>query len=353
MSSTNSTTPQASRQIALWVMGLSWANLSALMVVSGLLFLVSENWWLGTVLTYLPRTPYLSPAMGLLVASLFWHRPSIAVNLISVAVVLFPLMGFVIPLNQSDPVESGRKSLQLKIVSCNVQRFRPNFQQVLNEIQAIAPDIIALQEASPVSPLLEEFCRDWHVVHHDNYWVGSRYPVKQIASCDTNAFDRTAGIAVEILTPAGPIVLGDIHQMTARRGLTSLSISSIAIGSGLPELEDFELERDVESIEIREFVDSVRSEKPLLVVGDFNTPTTSVLFQRHWGDLQSAFDVAGFGYGYTSPCKGNRFWPDGLPWVRIDHILCSAEWRISSSQIGKSDGSDHRLITATLRLPAE
>ena len=86
---------------------------------------------------------------------------------------------------------------------------------------------------------------------------------------------------------------------------------------------------------------------PLLVLGDFNMPVTSSLFQQHWKDLGSAFDAAGWGYGYTAPCgtKGN-YWPHNLPWLRIDHILLSRHWDATACWIGSSDASDHRWIAA-------
>ena len=106
--------------------------------------------------------------------------------------------------------------------------------------------------------------------------------------------------------------------------------------------------RTAESGEIRAAIDAHVDDRPLIVVGDFNTPTSSNLFQEFWGDLQSAFDVAGTGYGYTSPCKTHRFWLPQTPWARIDHILCSRHWTIRECHIGHSNGSDHRLIAAEL-----
>ncbi len=337
---------------AKWVIGLSIVNLLVLSVVSYLLYVVSETWWVGTVLTYAPRTPYLVPTLMLLVASLLWHRPSIGMNLVSTAIVLVPVMGLSIPLelwlNGSSKTD-GETSI--KIVSCNVQSFKPDFDKVLEEISAINPDVVALQEAFRGDARLEEFFRDWHTLRHGHYWVGSRYPVSFISDCEVTQFGgRLAGMLVQIETPAGPIMLGNIHQMTARFGLKELNRNTLISGDGTKELENYEGERYLESIAIRTTVDSTRGSGPLIVCGDFNTPASSSLFQRHWGDLQSCFDVAGFGYGYTSPCKGNRLWPDNLPWARIDHILCSSEWTVRHCQIGQSDGSDHRLIAATIVL---
>src|SRR5690606_26602976 len=98
-----------------------------------------------------------------------------------------------------------------------------------------------------------------------------------------------------------------------------------------------------------EFLDTVDPDMPLLVVGDFNMPVTSSLFQQHWGDLTSAFDAAGWGYGYTAPCHTNgNHWPRNVPWLRIDHILLSAHWDPTDCWIGTSAASDHRCIAARI-----
>ena len=351
MSSTSAPKSSSSRAVARWVIGLSWLNLAALGVLCWLLFVVSESWWVSTVLTYAPRAPFVAPTLGLLVAALFWQRRSLWVNAVSLAVVLGPVMGLSVPASRLlSPSAAEAREFELRIVSCNVQAFKPNFAKVLEEIAVIQPDVVALQEAFPLSPLLDEAFRDWHTVSHDRYWVGSRFPVKLVAQCEVPIFERSAGMVVEIETPSGPMRLGDIHQMTARRGLMELSKRSLLDGEGPRRLEESQELRVEESLLIREQIESARGDKPLLIVGDFNTPVSSQMFQRHWGDFQSAFDLAGIGYGYTSPCKANRFWPENLPWARIDHILCSPEWTVRSCQIGKSAGSDHRLITATLRL---
>ncbi len=352
MSQVPSPPPFRMSRVAKWVVGLSCANLAALCVVSFLLYVVSETWWVGTVLTYAPRAPFLVPTMILLVASLFWQRESIGINVVSAIIVLVPIMGLSIPLeiwlNGTNRIPG---EISLKVLSCNVQAFEPDFGKVLEEISAINPDIVALQETFRGDQRLDDFFHDWHKIHHGHFWIGSRYPLKLVTDCDVKQFGgRLAGMVVEIQTPGGPVVFGDVHQMTARFGLKELNRNTLINGDGTKELEDYSGERYLESIELRAIIESVRKDLPFVVCGDFNTPSSSSLFQKHWGDLQSAFDIAGFGYGYTSPCKGNRFWPNNLPWARIDHILCSKEFTVRNCQIGTSEGSDHRLIAATIVL---
>ena len=65
----------------------------------------------------------------------------------------------------------------------------------------------------------------------------------------------------------------------------------------------------------------VQTPGPVLVAGDFNGPPDSPLYQNAWHGYRDAFDVAGSGYGYTAHAP--------LPWVRIDRILTTPEWRVS------------------------
>jgi vancomycin resistance protein VanJ len=101
---------------------------------------------------------------------------------------------------------------------------------------------------------------------------------------------------------------------------------------------------------VRAFVEQARDGRPAVIVGDFNMPCDSSLYQRNWFGFQNAFNTAGVGYGYTFPCTPQYCWPGGIPWMRLDHILADESWRVKSCHVGTVNGSDHRMITATLLL---
>lgn len=337
--------PRAARIV--W--GLSGANLALVIGMLLLIYLVSERHWLGAVVTYLPRAPWAIPSVVLFVAALWWHRPSLWLNVMAGALVVGPLMDLRAP-GFSRPIlaASSNGQAELRIVTANVQAYKPNFADLMREIQTHKPDVVAFQEARGSHPLLADAFPDWHRLHYDYYWVASRYPIKELTRCEVQSFERTSGLIVEIATPQGPVVLADLHHMTARRGLAALTKRSFLTGEAASAITDFQQLRDAEAGELRTFVEQSRQDRPLIVVGDFNTPTSSSLFQQHWGDLQSAFDLAGTGYGYTSPVKTHNYWIDYTPWARIDHILCSGEWTVRECQIGRGQGSDHHLVFARL-----
>lgn len=347
--SSNAVATKSNSVIGRWVARLSWINLIVLLFISWLLFAVSENWWLSSALTYAPRTPYLVPALGLLLGSCLWHRSSISVNLISIAMVSVPIMGLSLPMTTFSREASGGSGT-LKVISCNVQDYRPDFASVLAEISRFNPDIVAFQDARSESTLLKKFFESWHVARDGEYFVASRYPLKMVAIGHFEPFDRDAVMQCEIELPSARIMFFNVHQMTPRHGLRGLDISSPITQRGSERLSQYLDLRAAETSDVRDFVEGSRGQFPTLVMGDFNMPCESSLYHRNWFGFQNAFNTAGTGYGYSFPCTRQYCWPAGMPWMRLDHILADDAWQISHCFVGKANGSDHRLIAATLQL---
>lgn len=323
---------------------LSWVSLTTILAATVVLWFVSEQTWWGTALTFLPRHAFLAMPALLLVASLLVYRRMIFVNLAAVLVAAFPLMGARIPL--ALPADDGDG---LRIVSCNVQRYEPDFDLVLREITAHQPDVVALQEALWTDERLGRTFPGWHTIQEDEYWIGSRYPLKRIGVCHSKPFDRISGLSVEIETPRGPIRLHNLHLTTARFGFAELSFRSILDGKGPAFVEKYTTWRRDEALECRAEVDRHGAKLPQLIVGDFNTPTVSEIYDTAWHGFANAFEVAGWGFGYTAPCTAHRHWFNFVPWVRIDHILVDDHWTVGACGIGSGNGSDHRLIWSLVK----
>lgn len=328
---------------------LSGGYLAGVLALLAILYLVSETWWLGTVLTYMPRSLFLVPGVAVLVfCGVVAWRSSVPA-LIGVTFVLGPLMGLHgNPLRMFGPPPT--EEAELRIVSCNVQGFQPRFGEVVAEISAIDPDVVLFQEAYDDHELIHTYFRGWNIIWEQNHFVASRYPLKLLGLCHSDAFDRATAMRVEVKTPQGIIHVYSIHQTSQRETLTHVRPWSLITGGGVEELETETLLRNAEGGDTRAFIDFGDPEFPALYAGDFNMTRESSLYQSHWGDLPNASDQGGWGYGYTGLTRTRRFWPEGWPWVKVDHILVTPHWEALECRPGTSNGSDHRLIMARLRL---
>jgi endonuclease/exonuclease/phosphatase family metal-dependent hydrolase len=332
----------------LWLTALHLAGVAALWY---LIWEISESHWLGSVVTFLPRLPWLLPGAVLILWSLAVRSHALWWNALTTGFVLLAIAEFNVPWQrlQNSEAGAGQNSLSVRVASCNVQNFAPDFSLVLQELQQAKPDVIALQEAfRPPEVLLKQY-PDWHRLRVRGFWIAARWPLRLLGECQTDVFSHLSAIAVEVASPNQPFVVVDVHLMTARKSLIELSPLEVVSGDAQAPFMDATMRRMIEARQVREFLDQYRSDLPLVVVGDFNMPTSSSLYRAQFAEFQNCFESASWGFGFTAPCKRFRWWPRNTPWQRIDHILASHDWHIVSCHVGNQDGSDHRMIAATLQ----
>jgi endonuclease/exonuclease/phosphatase (EEP) superfamily protein YafD len=345
--------PHAGRETTArhrWLTRLSWVNLIGVLLATALIKFVSEEWWVTAALVYLPRCVFIVPSLLLVPMAATRSFRATAINLAGVAVVVWPLMNLRFQFPNDRHLHAPQKDRSLRIVSCNVQRFRPDFASVLGDISQMHPSVIALQDADALSNLLERYLAGWHAAREGEFVVASRFPVRFVDKCRPDVFGRTSVARFALDTPAGLVQIYNLHQMTPRRGLTALRPNSIITETGRGDLEAFVALRAAEARETRDFFERTRGDAPALIVGDFNMPSDSSLYREYWPGLANAFDEVGTGYGYTFPCQRQYQWPAGFPWLRIDHILVSEHWSLRESWVGSANGSDHRPIAAIVEL---
>jgi endonuclease/exonuclease/phosphatase family metal-dependent hydrolase len=342
--------PAVRRIAPIVVEMLSWLNLAGVLLILVLIRGVSERWWLGTALTYLPRGPYLLPELLLLPACLLWRRKrATCVTLLALAVVAGPVMGL-----QGNPLVLVREvpatDDELRVVCCNVQFYTPDFAQVLREIVEIEPHLVAFQESAVIPSVVKRQFHDWHIAHAGEFYVASRFPVAVVSTHFDKGVARHPAAKFRVSTPRGDVLVSNLHCTTPRHSLMRLRPASLISGAGARGVERHSQLRDAESQTVRRFVAEDGLDMPVLVLGDFNQPVDDMFFRRDWGEWNNAFATGGWGYGYTSPCDAEGHWPSNWPWVQVDHILTSRHWDVLRCWVGRSNGSDHRLIAARLRL---
>lgn len=339
------TAATTSRGRIVW--GLSLANLVLVLAAWGLIAGASERTWLSAAMVFLPRWPYLIPAAILLLVACFRCPKAVAANLAAIAIVVWPIMGLQIRFG-SAAVSSPDDPRTVRLLSCNVQSFRPDFSSILYEIDRAQPDLIVFQEAFGEYRSLDSMPAGWHQHRFEEYFVASRFPLTRVATCNPVIRDRSPAVMLEIDHPQGKFRLVDVHLTSPRYGLLKLRPKSLVTGSGTAEAVEHTRFREEEALAVRSFVEEHRDGLPVILTGDFNMPTDSHLYTACFSDFQNAFESAGSGYGYTAPCATSRYWPANTPWSRIDHVLADSAWNVQLAEIGRSAGSDHRLVWSVL-----
>jgi endonuclease/exonuclease/phosphatase family metal-dependent hydrolase len=100
-----------------------------------------------------------------------------------------------------------------------------------------------------------------------------------------------------------------------------------------------EWERHMHLNQLLERVDE--SDCPVVVVGDFNSPSDSELIEMMGRRMTDAFAVAGRGEGVS--------FVNSVSSVRIDYIWVSKDFEVLESRTFATIASDHYPVTATLR----
>ena len=210
------------------------------------------------------------------------------------------------------------------------------------------PDVVGFQECADEFMASVEALPGWY--HHSvrQLCLLSRYPISDTAVMERRSLEEVKQSAAgeiggsgdvaryTIQTPSGPFNLTNLHLETPRKGLEGLIGGEVQVArmEGNTEL------RTIESRLARRWVSE--GTQPSIVIGDFNTPVESRIFQESWGDLTDAFSRVGFGFGMT------RY--NGWIRLRIDHLLAGPGWYVDRVTLGRDLGSDHLPLIVDLTL---
>jgi endonuclease/exonuclease/phosphatase family metal-dependent hydrolase len=325
-----------------------WAAVAypaALVVLALCLRFVGERWWLTGALLYVPRVLFGLPLVVLVPALLAQRaRRLLWAQLLAACVLLFPLLGFVVPRFHAES-----KGPSFKILSYNVNSCAAGYDTVAESVLRSAPDIVVLQElladARPLVALLE--ARYPTVEVTEQFVLATRFSLrKQTAPPAVNylGYVNTPHVVrYELDTPLGPVAVVNLHPISPRAALSALWTGRGAappresgadewLAGGNVQTRQFELEAAVAL---------AREERmPVVLAGDTNLPNLSPLL-RVFDGYQDGFESAGWGFGYTFPSR--------VAWLRVDRMLASRALTFVDFEVGCGRASDHRCIIAELR----
>lgn len=207
----------------------------------------------------------------------------------------------------------------IRVMQWNAARGAMGWSHVAEVIRRESPDIVGLNEAGvevdKMRALWQGQLPEYRgVITSHEITLLSKAPVRYVAGGFLPDAKYGRYEHVEVLLEDGPVhvVMIDIKSHPFR----SRAIPMTAIRSVLLPLRD----------------------EPVLLMGDFNTPTDATVFDKLRRDYTHAFESVGNGYQAT--------WPTPLPVLAIDHIWANRRVDIHTCQIRSTWTSDHRYVVA-------
>ena len=324
-------------RLAYWTSLLYFA---ALIAVTVLIWKFAEHWWPATVLLFAPRWTLATPFVVLLPLAVIGNRKSLITLLAAAALMLWPIMG----LRLSRASAETTRAPFVRVLTCNIHRQHLNAAEFKSILDDLRPDVVALQDWSSAHE--PELFGDsaWNCRRDGEIFIATRYP---ILKAETIALDEQPkpewkireGNAVyySVQTPLGPINLINLHLSSPHEGIQAVRDWE---NNAPLQLAFNSKTRGMESASVKRFADALTG--PLVIVGDFNTPSESEVYWTHWNGLVDAFDAKGFGFGITHVSTSSS--------VRLDHILVGPGVDVRQCWLGDTTGSPHKPLVADLGL---
>jgi endonuclease/exonuclease/phosphatase family metal-dependent hydrolase len=305
---------------------------------------VGEAWWLTAAALYVPRIVFALPlplvALGLLALR---FRRLLLLQLASVALVVFPLMGLVLPWFRS--AEQGAPTVRL--LSFNVNSSLGGAEAVKAEIDRYTPDVVLLQEVDDGGRLARLLRPEYPTVETwDQFVVATRYPVTSKLIPDPLSFEgkgHHARFVKHVMeTPLGRVAFYDVHPISPRQALyTMRGVRNILGGRSAALVRE---NAGLRTLQVKTIAEAAAADvDPVVIAGDTNLPGLSEIRERYLGGYHDGFEEASWGFGYTFPANKWR------PWMRIDRILTTRQLRFARFEVGHSKVSDHLCVFAELQ----
>lgn len=319
------------------VQGLAYAYLFAVSGLTCLVWAAGDRWWVATVLLFGPRWPILLPLLALIPLALMFCRQVLPWLAGAGALAIWLFMGWVVPWQRVTGVFAPPPDLTLRVITYNCGE--TDTDQVVRMIERLRPDVLTLNEWHPSRVLPKSVTEGMHVGQLGGNLILSRFPIKAVQPLESEHLKPWEYRALRCVleTHLGPMQVVCVHLETPRHGLNEVRHAPwLAADAMRRNMERRRFDSQAASRFAAEFAG------PSIVAGDFNMPVESHFYQQDWSGWQNAFSQGGWGLGHTKLLR--------VYGVRIDHILLSPHWRVTSARVGPDLGGDHLPVVADLAL---
>ncbi|HMP89195.1 MAG TPA: endonuclease/exonuclease/phosphatase family protein [Kiritimatiellia bacterium] len=308
-----------SKRSVLAIMDFGWAATA---------LLVCAAWWVGWLVK--DRHPtlmwlYFIPTIAVIVFGYFWLimtlRDRFRVLQLFVFITIFSAFFriFIIDHRWNDePRELPENNV--RILHWNTAWGVLGVESLVRTMADDEPDIVMISEP-PRLDMISDIA--YHALGMENIFsdagmtIASHYPITYLGSIP---IQNGAAWHVMVYTDHGPL-----HFV----GVDLISRPNLPRRAPLHALAHW--------------VTTRTNREPLVMVGDFNTPHDSVMFQPLRRHLNHAYEVRGRGWPYT--------WPVPFPVFAIDHAWVGDDITVNGYHLKTTRFSDHKRQIVDISLP--
>ena len=231
--------------------------------------------------------------------------------------------------------------MPVRIMSLNLFASNPRRNPTLDSLREADADIVALQETGPrwsrrLGALADRYPYSFPARggRPNSNAILSRYPIIEAALLNSPA------------PRSGPLEPPD-SSGGRRRGV---QVVIYVVHPATPRSPEQWRERNTELMWLASLSRSLDGDRTRLMVGDFNTPPWSFLFDDLLAESRLG-DASGG--GPRMPTRQPRFLTPYLAWLGapVDHVLASPDITVAGFSIGANTYSDHLPVIADLLLP--
>jgi endonuclease/exonuclease/phosphatase (EEP) superfamily protein YafD len=283
------------------------------------------------ILLFGPRWWLLIIVIGLFT---FWRYLSKLQLQLSPLLILLSLnyLDFQLPVLWEDQNSSQHK---MKVVTSNIGE-GGKIKQIELLIKLAKPDVILLQEAHRLNmSILVD--KSYYSECVASLCIASKYPFERIKVLSRRFFDHwgSFGVLYRLKSEQGDIYLANVH-------LESVHELLVDIAHGELNVDKVNVVDNNRYIQASVLSMWAKNKEKFIIAGDFNMPDNDNIYQQNFATFSNAINVGAYGVNNTlyTPLHG----------LRIDHILYSENFGLSSVKVLDSLGGDHRPLMATFNV---
>ena len=300
---------------------------------------IAERHWLTTLFTYAPQQLFTVPTILLLVISIVLKRKrELLINSALFVFCLFVFLGFNIPFHPF--MKSG--GTRVHVMTYNIHHALGGVDNVVEVIKQQSPDIVCLQEANSIGGQSEPIQKivkllpEWRIAYYAQMVILSRYPIRKVNVYEPLIENGRVFLKTIISVKGKDLSVICLHLNTAAKP-ESLNRHGSTIGKYLQGSTSI---RSIQISELKSIAGKISG--PLIIAGDFNTPSRGKLYRRMSRQFKDSFHAAGWGFGYT--------FNTNIPVMRIDYIFVNDKVCVRKCYVPHAMASDHRPVVAEIEI---